>query len=105
MAQKKRTKRLLNKKRRIYKKEGKSQKYYDISRTCAKAVESDKLCFSEKLFSKSVNEKNSKFFYKAVGYFRTKEAPKHWDVSDMYPGTTDQDIGEIIAEFFNKISQ
>ena len=44
---------MLNKKRRIYKKEGKSQKYLDFSKLCAAAVKDAKSEFLGKVIEKT----------------------------------------------------
>ena len=35
---------------------------------------------------------------------KSKEAPKKWDVRTLFPGKTDEEIAELVAEFFNSIS-
>ena len=97
--------RLSNRKRRIYRAEGKSRKYYDVSRECEAAIKDAKVLYLDKVEVKVQTAKNSKEFYIAVKLLNTKDAPVRWCISSMYPDKTDLEIAEIIAAFFNKISQ
>ena len=99
------SKKLLNRKRRIYKKEGKSQKYHDVSRLWEIAVAEAKSAFLQRVVDKTKAIKNTRCYYKAVNVLKTKEAPAEFDVCTMYPGSTVSEVSEYVAEFFNVISQ
>ena len=47
---------------------------------------------------------NTRGFYKAVKKMNCKEVQAPWDVRRMRPGSSDKDIAEEIASFFNRIS-
>ena len=56
------------------------------------------------MLEKTKKTRNTRAYYAAVKLMQSKEAPKLFDIRNMYPGNTDEEIAEIIAEFFNKIS-
>ena len=100
------SKKLLNKKRKVYKREGKSLKYYQVCSQCELAVTKAKESFLNRIIEKTKAKRNSKGYYQAVNLLKTKEAKQVlWDVCNMYPGSTDEEISEIIASFFNQILQ
>ena len=51
-----------------------------------------------------IRDRNTSGYYKAVNCLKSKEAPIIWDISNLYPGMPDNEICEIVAAFFNKIS-
>ena len=48
---------------------------------------------------------NTRSYYKAVNLLKTKYAPVVWGISSLFPGETDVQIDEQVAEFFNRISK
>ena len=98
------TRRLVNRKMRIYKAEGKSAKYKQASKECQLAIKQAKKDFIDKVIEKCNIAKNSKGYYAAVKMLNSKEAPVLWQISSLYPHLSDDEIAEIVAEFFNEIS-
>ena len=54
---------------------------------------------------KTAKAGNSKYYFRTVKLFSSKNAPTLWDITLLYPEESDEDIGEIVAEFFNRISR
>ena len=100
-----RTRRLSNKKMRIYKKEGKSERYKRASKEYEAALKEAKEVFMEGVLTKCKKARNTKGYYKTIKMFQTKEAPVPWDIRSLYPDESDSEIAEIVADFFNTISQ
>ena len=98
-------KRKVNKKKRIYKAEGKSERYLRASKESDEAVTRAKKIFFDKILEKCKIAKNSRQFYSTVKLFSTKDTPPPWNIYDMFPGEDAAYISEKIAEFFNAISQ
>ena len=69
-----------------------------------KMLETSKLKFFEKLKKKSVDARNSKAYFYAINMLGGKDAPKIWNVRTMYPDSSDIEMAEDLATFFNKIS-
>ena len=67
------SKRFLNKKRRVYKKEGKSQKFIDLSKLCETVINDAKKVFLDKVIEKSEKARNTKHYYKSVNMLKLKE--------------------------------
>ena len=44
-------------------------------------------------------------FFKNIKSYMTKEKPKPFDVSSLFPGKTDNEVAEMLAEHFNSISR
>ena len=99
------SKRLINKKQRIYKAEGKSLRYRYAAAECEAAIKAAKTSFLGKVKEKVKNSKDTKSYYKIVNMFKCKDAPKEWDIVYLFPGTPDEIIVENVASFFNQISQ
>ena len=79
---------LTAKKLKIYKKEGKSQRYKDANRECAIEIENAKRVFLDKIIEKCKKTRNTKSYYKTVKMFQTKQAPVVWNIISMYPDKT-----------------
>ena len=99
------TKKMLNKKRRVYKKEGKSENYFNISKICETAVSNAKKKFLEKIYLQCKKAKNTKSFYKTVGSFKARTSAGPWNICSMFPGEKEENIAETVATYFNSISQ
>ena len=95
----------MKRKIRIYRLEGKSERFRAAQRDCAEIIEEAKKNFWNKVLEKTATIRNSSEYYRAVNIFKTKESHSAWDIASMYPEKTDSEIAELAAEFFNRISQ
>ena len=93
------------KKMRIYKAEGKSVRYMEAKKAYDKLVKKAKKCYLGSIIDKIMFAGNTQAYYSAVKLLKTKEAPKVWDIRDLFPGLSDFEISENVAGFFNGISQ
>ena len=99
------SRRAVRRKKRIYKREGKSENYHRACKDCARVILAAKKKFWGNVLDKTARIGNSRPYYGAVKLFSTKHAPEEWDVGTMYPGSNDEEICEALAVFFNRISQ
>ena len=53
---------------------------------------------------KTKRQRNSGPYYRAVNLFKSKEFPTPWDISNLFTESSDEEISELVAEFFNRIS-
>ena len=99
------SKRLVLKKMKIYKREGKSERYYSVCREADEAIKAAKTKFFANIIEHTKQTRNSGKYYGTVKKLGTKEATPPWQVQSMYPGKTDKFISTDLAIFFNRISQ
>ena len=97
--------RLSYRKRRIYKKEGKSERYRSAKKEYDTELSTAKKKFMDKVIEDCKKKRNTRGYYKTVKKFQSKETPSPWDVMTLLPGKSEAEAAEIIAEFFNRISQ
>ena len=100
-----RIRRAVQKKRRIYKEQGKSEKYHEARRACEQLIRIAKKNYLGCIIDRVKFAGNTRDYYKAVKMLRTKEAPIVWNICSMFPGESEGDISEKVADFFNIISQ
>ena len=97
--------RAVKRKKRIYRREGKSERYKEASRDCKVVILRAKKKFWGRVLDKTAKLGNSKYYYRSVKLFSTKENPVEWDICNLFPDYSDQEITEAVAVFFNRISQ
>ena len=88
------TRREVEKKRRVYKREGKSERYHRARKECEAVCLEAKKNFWDGIVEKSKKMGNSRSWFQTVKMFKTKEFSQPWDISDMFPGETDNLICE-----------
>ena len=95
---------LTEKKRKIYRQEGKSERYKIARKHCDKEIAKAKRTFLGKVIEKSKKARNSKPYYSAVGCLSTKKMTNKWNIAALYPEKSDYEIADTAAVFFNSIS-
>ena len=88
-------------KRRVYKRDGKSDLWYRLDAEIEAKLESSKNEFVQRAKSSGGS---SRAFYAAVKSLSTKEKPPEWSVSDVFPGKDQKEVGEEITSYFTSIS-
>ena len=96
--------RLVRKRSRVFKREGRSARWRQIKEETNRLMEELKKNYFEKMKEKAIAAENSKAYYIAVSMLGGKECPKKWDVRVLFPGLNDLEICEKLADYFNKIS-
>ena len=96
--------RLVRKRKRIFKREGRSDRWKRAKKKTEELAEKLKKEYFEKMKKVAFAAKNSKCYYKAVKMLGGKEAPKTFDIRVLFPGKSDAEIVEELAAYFNRIS-
>ena len=98
--------RKIRRKRRMYKREGKTARWKSFEAEVEEQVRCAKQNYLAKAKHKCVDAKSSGHFFKAVNALKTPNAPKVWSVTSLFPPDLPiPDVADKAAEFFNSISQ
>ena len=96
---------LIRKRRRLYRRVKRKEKWMEIKAIVAAKVSERKKGHGQYVKDKFAAEKDSGNFYRSVNSIMKGCEQEAWNVRALYPDQTDQDISEIMAEYFNKISE
>ena len=69
-----------------------------------KIVKDKKQAYIKGIKKKASESNNTKIYYDAIKLLRDGERPEPWDEGTIFPGKTDEEIGELCADYFNGIS-
>ena len=98
------TKRLKRRKIRTYRREGRSENYYMLRNQLEELIATNKKKYIEKVKQKAKENGNCNGYFQAAKSLQSKEAPVRWAISIMYPNMSEAELGEIVAAYFNRIS-
>lgn len=96
--------RLVERKRKYYKKHGKSDRWRTIEEKTQHEIYLGKKSYVRKAKSHMMSTKNSGAFFKMVNCLKTKEKPKPWNVMQLFPGEDAQTVADRCVDFFSEIS-
>ena len=97
-------KKMIRKKCAIYKAEGKSDRWTTQFNKVEQYLEKRRQAFMEKQREKFTGPDAATCFYRNVKAYKSADKPKSFDIRDLRPGLTDQEIAAEAAAFFNQIS-
>ena len=97
-------KRAARRRNRCFKKEGKSMRWKNLSKEAVDVQKHQQACFLDKMTKMTVSDGSSRAFFKAVNCLKHREAPKRWEIKQMFPEDSEPEIAEKVAEYFNRIS-
>ena len=100
-------KRQIRRRRRIYRREGKSDKWHEEKKITEDNLNNGKKKWFGKMKKKSIDSGNNKSYFQAAKTLGCKEAPVQFNVRTILPGKADAAIVEELAEYqlnFNGIS-
>ena len=100
-----RAKKKIKKKKAIYRDEGKSDRWIKAQDNLDRYLALRQENFLENQRGKFFSPNASKNFHKNVKNFKTAEKPKQFNVADIHPDKTEQEVAEMAATFFNEISK
>ena len=100
-----RIKRYLRRKKRAFKKYGKTTIWKRKRDEADAEVFSNKCRFFDKVKERMLTSRNPKEYYRAIKHLQTEEAPGKWCVSSLFEGKTEEEMAEASADYFNKISR
>ena len=96
---------MIDKRKSVYETDQKrSPRWRKLKSLTEKMIKEKKSEFIEGLKQKAIDARKSAHFFKAVSMFKDQEKPPTWSVSHLFPSTTDGEVSEKVAEFFNEIS-
>ena len=88
----------------IFKQQGRSKKCHRLKRITDEIISKEKEKYYKRFKDKAAEKNNPGLYYKMLKSLKSSSAPSVWDVRTLFPGKSDKEIGETVAEFFNKIS-
>ena len=88
-----------------FQKEGRSEVWRAIEKRTRQLIGERKKKYNETTRDKFINKTDSKSFHKGVKAFLSAKETEKWDARSLYPGKTDREIAELLADYFNGISQ
>ena len=91
--------------KRVFKKEGRSRRWKELKRITDVKIAESKSKYYEKIRKTSKETNDISLYYRVVSALKNHEAPKRWDPRALFPGKTDKEIGLLVADYFNSISE
>lgn len=88
-------------KRRVYKRQGKSDFWKRLDAEMEALTTAGKAGFVDRV---SEDGPNSRKYFQAIKALSTKAKPKEWSVMDLFPGLPVPEVGSEITGFFSEIS-
>ena len=95
---------LIRKRRRVYHREGRSELWKKLMKGVRKLVKKRAGNYWQHQKKSLLKSDAGRTFFKNVKAYNCKERPPQFDVRNMFPGDTDQEISEKLADHFNGIS-
>ena len=94
----------IRRRRRVYRREGRSELWKYLKSITDKMIKDRKRTYMDmKKIQLTATDANRSFF-RLVKAFNTPEKPQTFDVRSLRPGKTDQEVAEELADHFNRIS-
>ena len=94
--------RLWKKKVRVYKKEGKSDKWWRVDSDLQREIGEAKSDFVERLLE---GGNNGKSFYAATRKLSAAKTTQEWTVSDLFVGLKDEEVADKVLDYFGGIAK
>ena len=99
-----RMRRLIRRKKRAFRKWGKSEVYWQKANRAENEIKENKMRFFDKVKKKVVDSNNPREYYRAIKLLQTDDSSPQWSIKSLFPSLSDSEISEKSAEFFNDIS-
>ena len=93
---------LTKQKKRVYKREGKTRLWHILDHRMQVLLSDNKSDFVSEAKKEGPQ---SKAFFKVAKALSTKSAPAPWQVSNLYPGLSPEQVGDNITSYFTSISK
>lgn len=99
-------KQLARRKRREYKRKRRSERWEILEQRLTSKLETARLEFFDRIKKKVVESNNTRAYFRAVKQLTEGDCSNDgWSIDRMFPGKSEQEIAEHVADFFNSISQ
>ena len=99
------TKKKAKRKRAVFREEGKSERWEAMRQDLDEHLERRQEIYLQRQRDNMLGPNAQREFHKNVKNFSTAEKPKSFDVREMRPGSSDQEVANELSEYFNKISR
>ena len=97
-------KRKQRQKNRTYKREGRSPEFYRQRTELDDLLAENKRKYMERVKEKAKQSGSNGGYFQAAKSLQSKEMPLYWCISQMFPHLSKVEIAEMVAVFFNSIS-
>ena len=95
---------MAKKKHAIYKAEGQSERWHKQAEKLGKYLDKGQQAFLQNQRTKLTGPDASRNFFKNIKAFKTVDKPKEFNIRDIRPGKSEEEVAEEAASFFNRIS-
>ena len=95
---------MIRKRRKIYDREGRSRRWKKLKKKTANLIKQRASVYMENQKLVLTAHDASRSFFKNVKAYQSKEKPKEFDPRDLFPGASDKEVADGIAQHFNAIS-
>ena len=93
--------RLSKRKRRVFKREGKSPFWFRLCDKMLEAIEKSKTDLVDRVAASGTS---SRSYYSTVKALGTRSGPTNWQLTDLFPDASPAEAGEQAASFFTRIT-
>lgn len=100
----KRIKRILRRKKRAYRRDGKGMSWSRVEAEARAEIATNRCRYLDKVKKRAFDEKNSKCYHRAVKLLQDADCGEKWSPSSLFPEKSDLEVAEECSSFFNKIS-
>ena len=98
-------KRLIKIRKNIYKEDrGRTQRWKKMKKKVQELIDKRKKVFMDSQRLALLENDGGRNFFKNTKNYMSKERPKPFDVSEMFPGRSEREVAELLAAHFNAIS-
>ena len=91
-------------KKKLFRRVGRAEEWQELNRKFEELVSSRRKVYVDNQREKLTSPNATKRFYKIVKDYQCAEKPEQFDVRELYPGLSDEEVSEELAGFFNQIS-
>ena len=95
---------MVRKKQAIYKSEGHSARWKQVSEKLENYLENGRQCFLKNQRDKLLGPSATKNFFKNLKSFKIADAPKIFNIMDLRPGKSQEEVAAEAVNYFNRIS-
>ena len=102
-----RIRRETRRKRLIYRREGRSDRWWRQENKTGELIRARKINFADGVKTSVKEAGNMRAYYQAIKKLQVADGPSSpaWSIQQMFPGRSNDEIAELGANFFNAISQ
>ena len=97
-------KKKIKKKKAVYRAEGRSDRWRQLRLDLDTYLDARKTKYLEKQKNRLTDPNASRNFFRNIKNYKTYERPKSFNVSDLRPNSSDIEVADEVAQFFNSIS-